>query len=100
MKSLLYSGPKPETADSPPPKDMILAEVPEGARVRLLKVLAGRSLAARLADMGLRIGTEVQVVNRRSGGAVALKREGQVLAIGGGMAQKIIVEPVTPPTTS
>jgi Fe2+ transport system protein A len=41
---------------------MLVSEVPEGARFRVVKVLTGREVGKRLADMGFTDGAEGEVV--------------------------------------
>ena len=44
--------------------------------------------------MGLPIGSEIEVIQRQTGGRLIVARDFVRIALGGGMAQKIIVEPV------
>ena len=64
----------------------------EGALVRIVALRAGRGLRRRLTALGLNIGTEVRVVQREGGGLLLARGEAR-LAIGGGMAVKILVVP-------
>lgn len=68
-----------------------LTMVAPGERVRLLKVNAGEGLTSRLNAMGLTPGVEVTVV-QDSGGPLLLSVRDSRLAVGRGMAQKMIVE--------
>ena len=63
-----------------------------GARVRIAALLAGSAMAERIADMGLCIGSEIEIVQRQSGGRLVVARDFARVALGGGMAQKILVE--------
>ncbi|QGU33617.1 FeoA family protein [Thermochromatium tepidum] len=65
----------------------------EGQRVRIRTLHGGKGLARRLTELGLNPGTEVRVVARQ-GGALVLARGETRLALGGGMAVKILVEAV------
>lgn len=71
-----------------------LSSIEVGARVRIAALLAGRGLAERIADMGLPVGSEIEIVQRQSGGRLIVAREFARVALGGGMAQKILVERV------
>lgn len=64
----------------------------EGQRVRVIALRAGRNLDRRLTDLGLNIGSEVCVVQRHGGGLVVLRDQIRI-ALGAGMATKIIVAP-------
>lgn len=77
--------------------DLTLAEVRPGTRVRLARTTVGRGLLRRLSDMGLRLGTEVEVVHRHGGGCVVVAHGSTRVALGGGMAAKVVVEPAGPP---
>lgn len=63
-----------------------------GQMVTLVEIRAGDKLRKRLADLGLNVGMRVRVVQGDSAGPVilAVKNDGR-LAVGQGMAQKIMV---------
>ncbi|MFP4055673.1 MAG: ferrous iron transport protein A [Candidatus Brocadiia bacterium] len=69
----------------------VLSSVPEGRRVRVVALDAGRGMAARLAAMGVVPGVELLVVNNRGAGPVVVEVKGTRLALGRGMALKILV---------
>ena len=62
----------------------------EGARVRIRALRAGRGLDHRLTELGLNVGSEIRVVQRQGAGLLVSRGEGRI-AIGGGMASKILV---------
>jgi len=62
--------------------------------VRVLKIRAGSGLQRRLADMGLTPGTEIKLINCQGVGPVLIDLKGSRLALGRGMAMKIMVEEV------
>ena len=64
----------------------------EGVLVRIHAVRAGRGLAQRLTDLGLNVGGEIRIVQRQGAGLVLARGEGRV-AVGAGMATKILVIP-------
>jgi len=74
-----------------------LADVETGAPVRIIAIQGGRGLVGRLCSMGLVPGTEVQVVGGRRGGPVIVGLRGCRIAIGCGMAHKVMVEPAGGP---
>lgn len=59
--------------------------------MRLVRVLGGQRLKRRLLALGLNIGGELEVVQRRGGGVV-LARGGNRVALGAGVAQKLFGE--------
>ncbi len=62
-----------------------------GERARLLSVNANEGLTSRLNAMGLTPGVEVTVI-QDAGGPLLLSVRDSRLAVGRGMAQKILVE--------
>jgi ferrous iron transport protein A len=62
----------------------------EGVEVRIVALRAGRGLDLRLTELGLNVGSELRVVQRHGGGLIVARGAGR-LAIGGGMATKIMV---------
>ena len=78
----------------PARQQLSLADVGSGVSVRINTINGGRGLMGRLSSMGLVPGTEVQVISGRRGGAVIVGLRGCRIAIGCGMANKVMVEPV------
>ena len=76
------------------PAGIPLAAAATNTRLRITALVAGRGLVERLSDMGLPIGSEIEVIQRQTGGRLIVARDFVRIALGGGMAQKIIVEPV------
>ena len=68
-----------------------LSLVPPGKKVRIVFLNAGRGLEAHLHDMGLGIGTEIEVIKQGLPGPCLIGIKETRLAIGHGMAQKIMV---------
>jgi len=73
---------------------MPLTMVSPGEKVRIEAFNSGRGIARRLTDMGLNIGTEVQVISKGSPGPFLIAVKGTRLGIGQGVAHKIMVMPV------
>jgi ferrous iron transport protein A len=70
-----------------------LSRVTAGEKVVIVGVGAGWGLQRRLAHLGLTPGTVVRMVNSGCPGQVVLEVRGSRLAIGHGVADKIIVRP-------
>ncbi|MGB9703701.1 MAG: FeoA family protein [Candidatus Micrarchaeia archaeon] len=68
-----------------------LSNVEEGKKVKIVKFEGCGEVERRLMEMGLVIGSEVMVVNQTYG-PVIVEVNNAKIAIGRGMAQKIIVE--------
>ncbi|MFA4016567.1 MAG: hypothetical protein RUDDFDWM_001677 [Candidatus Fervidibacterota bacterium] len=68
-----------------------LSELPEGSRGIVHATYGGRGMLARLSAMGLTVGTEVTVVQNPFVGPVVVDVRGVRLAIGRGMATRIMV---------
>jgi ferrous iron transport protein A len=60
--------------------------------VTVIGVRAGWGLQRRLADMGLTPGTQIRVINSQMSGPVLIDLRGSRLAVGRGVAQKILVK--------
>jgi len=73
---------------------MPLAMVSSGEAVQVVDVKAGWGLRRKLADMGLTPGVNIRVVNCQMTGPVIIELRGSRLALGHGMAQKILVKVV------
>ena len=70
---------------------MPLSMVSAGEVVQVVSINAGWGLQRRLADMGLTPGVEVRMVNKQGRGPVLLELRGSRLALGHGIAHKIMV---------
>ncbi|MBA7596292.1 hypothetical protein ES703_03262 [subsurface metagenome] len=70
---------------------MPLAMARPGEVVSVVDIRAGRGLTRRLADMGLLPGTKIRVVNSMRPGPIIIDLRGSRLALGYGIAQKIMV---------
>ncbi|WP_341643473.1 FeoA family protein [Thauera sp. SDU_THAU2] len=67
-----------------------LAMAGEGEPVRVVGILGGSSMALRVAELGLNVGSEL-VVRQRQGSGLVVGRGETRFALGGGMAHKILV---------
>lgn len=78
------------------PADAIpLSLAPCGECLRLVSIEGGHMLRRRLAELGLNVGSEVRVLQSYGGGPMILAvKEDARMAIGRGMAHKILVCPV------
>jgi Fe2+ transport system protein FeoA len=70
-----------------------LTSAGSGNCVRLERIRAGEKLARRLAELGLTPGVEFCVV-QDAGGPLLLAVRGSRLALGRGMAHKMLVSPL------
>lgn len=68
---------------------LVLAAV--GERVRIVATRAGRGTDRRLSDLGLTSGYEVTVLSRDSSGPMVVARDDMRLALGTGLAHRILV---------
>jgi len=67
--------------------------VSPGERVKLVEIIAGRRMRRRLTELGLTPGIELRVV-QDEGGPLLLAVYDSRLALGRGMAHKVLVKPV------
>lgn len=70
---------------------LTLAKLPLGSRACIRRVQGGRQLAHRLLSLGLRVGSVIELTQRRGGGVV-VANEGARVALGAGVAEKLLVE--------
>ena len=71
---------------------MVLSMVDQGEEVTVAHINGGRGMKSKLYSMGLVPGAAFTVLSRNGGGPVMLRVKDSRLAIGRGIAQKIIVE--------
>ena len=74
-----------------------LAELPVGAHACIRQILGGRQLVHRLLSLGLRVGSEIELTQRRGGGVVVAAK-GTRVALGAGVSEKLLVERLLDPT--
>ena len=72
-------------------RTMPLSMVSAGETVRLIKVNAGEKLVCRLGSMGLTPGVEMRVLHDSGGPKTICVRDSRI-ALGKGVAHKILVE--------
>ncbi|OPX34652.1 MAG: hypothetical protein B1H11_10455 [Desulfobacteraceae bacterium 4484_190.1] len=71
---------------------MVLSKIDKGKEVTLRNIMGGRGIRSRLYSMGLIPGVKFTVLNENSSGPVMISLKDSRLAIGRGMAQKIVVD--------
>jgi ferrous iron transport protein A len=86
-------GHEPLMTSGPPVKGFPLMMADEGASLRIVALNGGKGLTVRLTELGLNVGSEVRVVQRQGGGLLVARGESRI-ALGGGMAAKILVAPI------
>ncbi len=69
-----------------------LAELPTGARGKIVSIDAGQGLTRRLIQMGLFPGAEIEVLLNEGRGLILVRVRGLEVAISRGIAMKILVE--------
>jgi ferrous iron transport protein A len=74
---------------------MPLNMVDQNQEVKLVSIVGGLKMKQRLADLGLNIGMTIRVLKKASGGPMIIAVKDSRLALGWGMANRIIVEPVS-----
>lgn len=67
--------------------------LPPGSRARVVHIDAGTRALRRLIEMGITPGTVVEIV-RNYGGPILVRVRGTIIALGKGMARKVLVEPL------
>lgn len=70
---------------------LTLSDTPIGKKVRLVAIDGNHLLIRRFLSLGLSLGCEVEVLHHRGRGVVVAK-QGNRVALGGGMADKLHAE--------
>jgi ferrous iron transport protein A len=70
-----------------------LSGLPVGSRGCIEQVMGGRMLTHRLLSLGLRVGSEIELLQRRGGGVV-VACQGNRVALGAGVAEKLFLSPL------
>lgn len=76
--------PKEGTGDSP------LSIAQAGDRLRVIQINGGSSMKTYLAEMGVREGTELVVIDRSASGSAIVMIGDQQIGVGAGMTEKIL----------
>ncbi|RZB30068.1 MAG: ferrous iron transport protein A [Desulfobacteraceae bacterium Eth-SRB1] len=71
---------------------MVLSMIDSGEEVILIDIRGGRGVRSKLYSMGLVPGVTLRILNRSGSGPLMIEVKDSRLAIGRGMAEKIIVE--------
>ena len=74
--------------------ESMLSRMTSGENVKVISLGAGWGLQRRLADLGITPGVEIKVISSGRPGQVVLDVRGSRLALGHGVAGKIMVRPV------
>lgn len=75
-----------------PEKTVALINLKEGQKGIIISILGGRSVTQRLTDMGLTPGTEFKMIRKGRLCPVEISVRGSKLALGCGVAAKILVK--------
>ena len=70
-----------------------LDSAPIGSRCRIVGVQGGHNLHRRLMALGLRVGSEVEILHHRGRGVVVASA-GNRIALGGGVCEKLLITPL------
>lgn len=71
---------------------MVLSSLNPGKEVILIDIEGGQGVKAKLYSMGLVPGANLKILSRNGTGPIMIAIKDSKLAVGLGMAQKIIVE--------
>ncbi len=62
-----------------------------GDRVVLAQILSGQNLEHRLSQMGLTLGSEVQIISKTKSGSVIIYIQDEQIGLGAGLAERVMV---------
>jgi len=75
-------------------RDLVpLSFLPPGAKGVVVRLVGGRGLVAKLSAMGISPMTEIEVLHSYAGGPVLVMVRGARVALGRGVAMKVLVRP-------
>ncbi len=70
-----------------------LLTLQNGRSARISSIEGGKQMVRRMLSLGLRVGTVVNMLNHR-GKSVVIQNSGTRVALGPGVAEKLLVEPL------
>ena len=70
-----------------------LLSLKNGCSGRIASIEGGNLMVRRMLSLGLRVGTVINMLNHR-GRSVVIQNAGTRVALGPGMAEKLLVEPL------
>ena len=70
-----------------------LLSLQNGRSARISSIAGGKQMVRRMLSLGLRVGTVVNMLNHR-GQSVVIQNSGTRVALGPGVAEKLLVEPL------
>lgn len=68
-----------------------LDQLPIGEHARIIEISGGKSMTRKMMGLGLKVGSEVDVIHRRGHGVVVGKN-GNRIAIGDGISSRLLVK--------
>ncbi len=83
------------TQDKSPSAISTLGQLPVGSKARITKITANRFIVRRLLGLGLRKGSEISLLHHRGKGVVVAV-DGNRIALGDGVTDKLHIEPLEP----
>lgn len=70
-----------------------LNQMPTGAHARIAEIRGDKGLARRLLGLGLRVGSEISILQQRRRGVVVASA-GTRVALGSSVADKLLMQPL------
>ena len=70
-----------------------LPQLPTGEEARISEIRGGREMTRRLLSLGLRVGSTIRVLQHRGKGVV-VACDGNRVALGGGIAERMLTRPL------
>lgn len=72
---------------------LTLDHIPAGTHARIARIQGDKGLARRLLGLGLRVGSEIRVLQQRRRGVVVASA-GTRVALGASVADKLLMQPL------
>ncbi|HID83446.1 MAG TPA: ferrous iron transport protein A [Chromatiales bacterium] len=80
-----------ETAMRENTTTITLDQLPIGEHARIIEISGGKNMTRKMMGLGLKVGSEVDVIHRRGHGVV-VGRNGNRIAIGGGISSRLLMQ--------
>ena len=91
MRTILFNNDYVAMTNLEPTTSLLTLQ--NGRSARISSIEGGKQMVRRMLSLGLRVGTVVNMLNHR-GKSVVIQNSGNRVALGPGVAEKLLVEPL------
>ncbi|MBN1492983.1 MAG: ferrous iron transport protein A [Candidatus Omnitrophica bacterium] len=73
------------------PSAILLTTISSGTKVKIARLIGGRTFKSKITAMGLHVGLVITVIRNESEGPIVVEAKGVRIALGRGMSEKLSV---------